>query len=180
MRRIVPMVLMATPVSPAAQFDSLRGRLESRIAMAPARAVGMYFRDLGTGDTLLVNAHARCHAATTMKVPVMIQLFRDRDAGRLSLDDSITVTNEFRSIVDGSPYRLDPADDSDSSLCALVGRRLPIRRLVELMETVSSNLATNLLIERVGAARANATARALGADSASLTTWWRTCRGSSS
>ena len=147
------------------RLDSLRAAIEQRIARAPARAVGVYFRDLGTGDTLLVSADVRFHAASTMKVPVMIQLYRDRDAGALSLDDSIPVTNTFRSIVDGSPYQLDRADDSDSSLYALVGRQLSIRRLVELMETVSSNLATNLLIDRVGAKRANATAHALGADS---------------
>jgi beta-lactamase class A len=100
-----------------------------------------------------------------MKVPVMIQLFRDRDAGLLSLDDSIFVTNTFKSIVDSSPYQLDRADDSDSSLYARVGGKASIGELVELMETVSSNLATNLLITRVGAPRANATAHALGADS---------------
>lgn len=154
----------AAPVS-GQTIDSLRAAIERRIARTPARAVGVYFRDLGTGDTLLVSADVRFHAASTMKVPVMIQLFRDRDAGALSLDDSIAVTNTFRSIVDSSPYQLDRADDSDSSLYELVGRKLPIRRLIELMETVSSNLATNLLIDRVGAKRANATAHTLGADS---------------
>ncbi|HMA43573.1 MAG TPA: serine hydrolase [Gemmatimonadales bacterium] len=160
-------LLASTGASPARgqTLDSLRVAIERRIARTPARAVGVYVRDLGTGDTLLVNANARFHAASTMKVPVMIQLFRDRDAGGLSLDDSIPVTNTFSSIVDGSPYQLDKADDSDSTLYDLVGRKLPIRRLIELMETVSSNLATNLLIDRVGAKRANATAHALGADS---------------
>jgi len=100
-----------------------------------------------------------------MKVPVMIQLFRDRDAHRLSLDDSIAVTNVFKSIVDSSPYELDKADDSDSILYSRVGGRASIRELVELMETVSSNLATNILITRIGAPRANATAHRLGADS---------------
>lgn len=145
--------------------SGLRARIEARIAAAPARAVGLYFRDLATGDSLLVGAHVRFHAASTMKVPVMIQLYRDRDAGRLSLDDSIPVTNTFRSIVDSSIYRLDKADDSDSLLYARVGGKAAIRELIELMETVSSNLATNLLIARVGAPRANATAHALGADS---------------
>ena len=137
----------------------------ARIAAAPARAVGVYFRDLTTGDSLLVGAHIRFHAASTMKVPVMIQLFRDRDAHRLSLDDSIPVTNTFRSIVDSSTYELDKADDSDSTLYARVGGKASIRELVELMETVSSNLATNILIGRVEAPRANATAHQLGADS---------------
>ena len=150
----------------ASQSDSsLRSRVEVRIARAPARAVGVYYRDLATGDSLTVGSAVRFHAASTMKIPVMIQLFRDRDAGRLSLDDSITITNTFRSIVDSSPYLLDVTDDSDSSLYKRLGRRASIRELIELMETVSSNLATNLLITRVDAKRANATAHALGADS---------------
>ncbi|HEY3280255.1 MAG TPA: serine hydrolase [Gemmatimonadales bacterium] len=153
------LVLVQSPDS------GLRARIEARIAQAPARAVGLYFRDLTTGDSLLVGAGIRFHAASTMKVPVMIQLYRDRDAGRLSIDDSIPVTNTFHSIVDSSTYEMDKADDSDSSLYARVGGKASIRELVELMETVSSNLATNLLIARVGAPRANATAHALGADS---------------
>jgi len=143
----------------------LAARIAARVAAAPARAVGVYFRDLTTGDSVRVGADLRFHAASTMKVPVMIQLFRDRDAGQLSLDDSIPVTNTFRSIVDSSTYELTKADDSDSSLYTRVGGKASIGELVELMETVSSNLATNLLIARVGAPRANATAHALGADS---------------
>ena len=147
--------------------SSLRSQVEARIAQAPvvARAVGVYYRDLARGDSLTVGSAVRFHAASTMKIPVMIQLFRDRDARLLSLDDSITITNTFRSIVDSSPYPLDVTDDSDSSLYKRLGQRASIRELIELMETVSSNLATNLLIAKVDAKRANATAHALGADS---------------
>jgi len=145
--------------------SSLGSRVRARIAQAPARAVGVYYRDLTTGDSLTVGSALRFHAASTMKVPVMIQLFRDRDAGLLSLDDSVSITNTFRSIADSSPYLLDVTDDSDSSLYKRLGQRASIRELIELMETVSSNLATNLLIAKVDAKRANATAHALGADS---------------
>jgi beta-lactamase class A len=167
MKRWLVFLLTAVAATTAAaqQLDSLRAAITARIARTPARAVGVYFHDLGTGDTLLVDANVRFHAASTMKVPVMIQLFRDRDAGTLTLDDSVPITNDFRSIVDGSPYRLERADDSDSTLYALVGTKRTIRQLVELMETVSSNLATNLLIALVDAQRANATAHSLGADS---------------
>src|SRR5258707_9671044 len=130
-------------------------RTAARIAAAPASAVGVYFRDLTTRDSVLVGARIRFHAASTMKVPVMIQLFRDRDAHRLSLDDSIAVTNVFKSIVDSSPYGLDKTDDSDSTLYLRVGGQASIRELVELMETASSNLATNLLIAQAGAPRAH-------------------------
>src|SRR6266540_30569 len=160
------LVLLQTQApAPQVPNPSLRARIEARIAQAPARAVGVYYRDLTTGDSLTVGSAVRFHAASTMKIPVMIQLFRDRDAGLLSLDDSIVVTNTFRSIVDTSPYQLDVTDDSDSSLYKRLGQRVSIRQLIELMETVSSNLAMNLLITRVDAKRANATAHALGADS---------------
>jgi len=145
--------------------SSLGSRVKARIAQAPARAVGVYYRDLTTGDSLTVGSAVRFHAASTMKIPVMIQLFRDRDAGLLSLDDSVSITNTFRSIADSSPYLLDVTDDSDSSLYKRLGQRASIHELIELMETVSSNLATNLLIAKVDAKRANATAHALGADS---------------
>ena len=148
-----------------APHTSLRSRVEARIAQTPATAVGVYYRDLTADDSLTVGAAKRFHAASTMKVPVMIQLFRDRDAGLLTLDDSVTITNTFKSIVDNSPYQLDVTDDSDSSLYKRLGQQATIRELIELMETVSSNLATNLLIARVDAKRANTTAHALGADS---------------
>ena len=167
MKRLLAFLLtyLATTNAAAQQLDSLRAAITARIAQTPSKVVGVYFHDLGSGDTLLVNANVRFHAASTMKVPVMIQLYRDRDAGKLTLDDSVPITNTFTSIFDGSPYQLDKADDSDSTLYGIVGQKRTIRQLVELMETVSSNLATNLLIALVDAKRANATAHSLGADS---------------
>jgi len=160
------MTLLALLLVVAQSSDTgLAARISARIAAAPATAVGVYYRDLTTRDSVLVGARRSFHAASTMKVPVMIQLFRDRDAHRLSLDDSIPVTNTFKSIIDGSAYELSKSADSDSTLYLRVGGKASIRELVELMETVSSNLATNILITRIGATRANATAHRLGADS---------------
>jgi beta-lactamase class A len=148
------------------QMADLQTRIESRIAESGAEIVGVYFRDVTEGgESLLIGADQRVHAASTMKVPVMIQLFRDQDAGLLSLDDSLTITKTFKSIVDGSPYELGAPDDSDTTLYARIGERESIRQLTELMITVSSNLATNMLIEHVGAERVTATMRELGADS---------------
>src|SRR6266536_5883119 len=142
---------------------ALRGRLAARIALAPARAVGLYYHALTRPDSILIGANLRFHAASTMKVPVMIQIFRDVDAGLLRLDDSLTVHTAFPSLVEGSAFTVGKEDDSDSTLYALVGRNRSVRDLLERMITRSSNLATNILIERVGADRAQRTARALGA-----------------
>lgn len=145
-------------------LGGLRERLEARIARAPARGVGVYYRSLTSPDSILISANLRFHAASTMKLPVLIQIFRDADAGLLELDDSLPVHATFPSLVDGSPFDVDKGDDSDSTLYRRVGGgRASVRELVELMITRSSNLATDILIERVGAARSERTARSLGA-----------------
>ena len=99
-----------------------------------------------------------------MKVPVMIELFRLVDAGTLTLSQQIVIKNQFASIVDGSPYELDLADDSDSSLYARIGQQATVAELIELMITRSSNFATNMLIDLAGPARTTATMHALGAE----------------
>lgn len=138
--------------------------IHQRIAASGAQ-VGLYYRHLSRPDTLLHDPDVRMHAASTMKVPVMIQVYRDADAGLLTLDDAVPVTNSFPSLVDGVPFSVSPTDDSDTTLYGRVGGTATIRELVELMITVSSNLATNILIQRVGAERVTATMRTLGADS---------------
>jgi beta-lactamase class A len=144
-------------------IDSLAASIGRRIAEVKGSTVGVAFRDLATGDTLFIGADENFHAASTMKVPVMIELFRRADAGGLSLDQGILLINQFRSIADGSTYTLDATADSDSLAYTLMNTRVPVRDLIDHMITRSSNLATNALIELVGADHANATAHALGA-----------------
>ncbi len=144
-------------------LDSLRLKIQRRAAEVRGGIVGLAFHDLETGDTLFVNADDSFHAASTMKVPVMIELYRQIDAGKLSLDRGVPLVNQFKSIVDGSSYTLDPASDSDSSAYLRVGANVPVRELIDRMITRSSNLATNALIDLAGAERSNAAAHALGA-----------------
>jgi beta-lactamase class A len=125
--------------------------------------VSVALKDLESGDSLLVDAHVQMHAASTMKVPVMLELFRRADAGELSLDGPVEVRNRFRSIADGSAYTLTAADDSDGEIYGRLGQRLTVRELVERMITRSSNLATNLLIDLAEPARIGATLASLGA-----------------
>jgi beta-lactamase class A len=166
---LIPLTLASCgpePESPAASGPStdLRTRLESRIAGSGAE-VAIYYRALDGSDSLLIRPDLRMHAASTMKVPVMIQLYLDQDAGLLSIDDSLEVDATFRSIVDGSEFEMQVSSDSESELYGRLGEQVSLRELNELMITVSSNFATNLLIERVDARRVTATMRTLGADS---------------
>ncbi|CAN5847377.1 serine hydrolase [soil metagenome] len=123
-----------------------------------AAEIAVAFRDLRTGDSLLINAHVPLHAASTMKVPVMLELFRRGETG-----GTLPVRNSFVSIADGSSYSLSPADDSDTTLYARIGQQVPVRELIDRMITRSSNLATNLLIARADPARIAATLQGIGA-----------------
>jgi beta-lactamase class A len=166
-RCILSVVLAAVLLAARASAQIPAGLREAlRADAAPANTqVGVALLDLGSGDSLWLNALWRVHAASTMKVPVLIELARRVDAGRYSWSWPVLVRNQFRSIVDSSTYRLNPADDSDSTLYAREGDTLSARDLAWLMITRSSNLATNLLVAQLGAPAIQATARALGADS---------------
>jgi beta-lactamase class A len=146
-----------------ASADSLAAQIQARIAQLPGAEVGVAYHKLGTGDSLYLNPDQSFHAASTMKIPIMIQLFRRVDAGGLSLDYPLLLVNEFGSIVDGSPYSLDETDDSDSAMYKLVGTRVSVRDLITHMITRSSNLATNSLVSLANAAAAESTMRSLGA-----------------
>jgi beta-lactamase class A len=154
---------LSSAVASRAANDSLRERIERRIAEVPGATAGVAFQDLTRRDSLYLGADERFHAASTMKVPVMIELFRRIERGQMSLSQRIPLKNEFASIVDGSPYSLNAADDSDSLVYSWVGTSVSVHDLLEHMITRSSNLATNTLIGVVWAANANATAHELGA-----------------
>ncbi|HYL64237.1 MAG TPA: serine hydrolase [Candidatus Methylomirabilis sp.] len=126
--------------------------------------VGVAFRTLDGKDEWYFHADDSFHAASTMKIPVMIELFHQVREGKLKLDDPLVVKNEFHSLVDGSVYTLDPVDDSETDLYRAVGQTRTLRQLCQLMITVSSNLATNLMIERLGVKDIQATVHSLHAD----------------
>jgi beta-lactamase class A len=146
-----------------AQARGWSADVDRRIAQVPGAVVGIAYHDLETGDSLYLRADESFHAASMMKVPVMIELFRQIDAGRLRLDQRVPLVNRFQSIADGSTYALNPSDDSDSLAYTFVGTNVAVRDLIDHMITRSSNLATNALIELAGARNANATAHQLGA-----------------
>jgi len=122
------------------------------------------FTELSTGRQLFIREHESFHAASTMKTPVMIEIYRQIEAGRLRLSDTLLLKNEFTSIADTSHYTLSPDDDSETELYRHPGEGRTISQLIYLMITASSNFATNLLVERAGPQNIAATLHQLGAD----------------
>ena len=156
-------LLALTLIASQPSQDVLRTHVQEIIARSGAE-VAVAFRTLDGSRELLIDPDKPFHAASTMKVPVMIELYRQASAGQLSLDEQLPIKNEFHSIVDGSVFQLDPGDDSDAVVYAAVGKTLSLRQLCEQMITVSSNFAANLLIERLGVENIRRTVTRLGAD----------------
>ena len=158
-------VLFLSPAPAGAQWPARLGETLAAEAAASGAEIGIALLDLGTGDSLWLQAHWRVHAASTMKIPVLLELAHRVDAGDLNWTRRLAVRNWFRSVLDGSPYALSPSDDSDSTLYLREGDSVAVQELARLMIVRSSNLATNLLIDLLDPVRINERARALGADS---------------
>ncbi len=159
-------ILLGITMQSQAQTDSsekLKNSIQAKLDTVEGE-FAIAFKDLQTGQTLFINEKDNFHAASTMKTPVMIEVFKQAKAGKFKLSDSITIKNEFRSIVDGSLFGLDISDDSADEMYKKIGKKMTIYDLTYQMIIVSSNLATNILIDLVGAKNANATMRTLGAN----------------
>lgn len=121
--------------------------------------IGLSLHDPRTGIKVEHNADTLFHPASTMKLAVMIEVFRQADQGHFALDDGIVVDPVCYSMLDGSEFIC----DTRAYLGERIGEEVPVRKLVEQMMVVSDNLATNLLIQLVSAQRITATMRELGA-----------------
>ncbi len=159
---LVALLPLLACASAAPAPAALERRLDELLAGAGGTVAVAYY-DLGTGATVLRDERLSLHAASTMKVPVMLALFREVDRGTLRRDQPVLMKNEFTSIADGSPFALDPAEDGDPDLYQALGETRPLEELMRRMIVRSSNLATNLLIELARPERVMELMRTLGA-----------------
>ena len=136
--------------------------LEEFISQFEGKTISVAVQDLETGREIFVNADVMMHPASTMKVPVMMEVYRQAEAGLLNLDEKVGINNSFKSIVDGSEFNLSIVDDSETTLYSRIGEMETIRELNRLMIVRSSNLATNILMELVGTVRVDAFIKELG------------------
>jgi len=145
-------------------IDRLQTDIEQHIADEEG-TFGIWFQHLQNPDYRFeINEDTLFHAASTMKTPVMIELFRRAEAGEFDLADSIEVENKFYSIVDSSEFQLTLDPDGDDPFERRVGEKATLYDLNHAMITYSSNLTTNLLIRLVGAEETTETMHELGAE----------------
>jgi beta-lactamase class A len=148
------LAVMLGGVMPAAEGPQSLAELEAAIHQRVAGQPGSFsvaFEDLSSGQRLLLNADGRTHAASLMKVPVMMTVFHLAERGELDLERRLTVRNTFASLVDGSPFQVE--FDPNGPLAARAGQTVSLLELVRLMITRSDNVATDLVMEIVPASR---------------------------
>jgi beta-lactamase class A len=129
------------------KIRSLREACERILSESKAVASAVALHDYETGLRLSINADRPFHAASTMKVAILLAVGRAIDEKRLEPGDTLHVRNRFLSAVDGTPFRIDAESDGYPQLHRLIGRTAKISDLAEWMIVSSSNLATNLLLD---------------------------------
>ena len=144
-------------------FDILENKI-SNLIKSHKGTFAVALKSLDDGNTILINENEIFHAASTMKTPVMIELFKKKHNSEVSFEDSLQIKNEFKSIVDGSKFELSSFDDSDEIIYKKLGKYISIRELVSAMITKSSNFSTNLLIDYINVKNVNKTMRDMGAE----------------
>ncbi len=144
---------------------SLRGQIAQIAEAAGASAVAVGFFDFKHKNEWSYEAERWFHAASTIKVPVLLGVFAAIDQGGLTEFSRIHIRNRFYSIVDHSPFRIDIGRDSTPEVHESIGKTMQVRELARHMIVTSSNLATNLLIDIVGIERIRKTLHDLGLES---------------
>ena len=129
-----------------------------------AKAIGVALHDAETGLELHYKADRWFHAASTIKVPILLGVFAAIDRGDLLPHSRVHVRNRFLSVVEGVPFRVESGRDANSSVHNAIGKMMRVDELAYHMITTSSNLATNLLLGVIGPDSVNRTLKELDVD----------------
>jgi beta-lactamase class A len=138
------------PVPPLEPPTELRSRFAELEEKSKARAIAIAIDDLETGAQFHYHADRWFHAASTIKIAILIGVYGAIHRGDLLPQSRVHVRNRFLSAYDGSPYRVAVDRDANSEVHREIGRTLRVSELAEHMIASSSNLATNLLLDLVG------------------------------
>jgi len=148
----------------AARESALRKQIEAIEKESGAKSVSVALHDSESGFELHYNADRWYHAASTIKVPILLGVFAAIDRGDLLPHSRVHVRNRFLSVVENVPFRVESGRDANSAVHAAIGKMMRVDELAYHMITTSSNLATNLLLGVIGPESVNDALRALDLD----------------
>jgi beta-lactamase class A len=148
--------------------EALRQSCERIMGESKAVAYAVMLRDYETGFRFSINPDRRFHAASTIKVAILLALGKAIDDRRIRPEDTLHIRNRFISAVDRTPFRIDAESDGYPQLHRLIGRTARISDLAEWMIVSSSNLATNLLLDYITLEEAQRVLREAGVNGIDL------------
>lgn len=148
----------------AARQSTLRKQIEAIELESGAKAVSVALHDAESGFELHYNSDRWYHAASTIKVPILLGVFAAIDRGDLLPHSRVHVRNRFLSVVENVPFRVEAGRDANSAVHAAIGKMMRVDELAYHMITTSSNLATNLLLGVIGPQSVNDALRELDLD----------------
>ena len=131
-------------------LDALRQRIDAAARKSDARAIAVALHDAESGAELQYDADRWFHGASTIKIAILLAVYGEIDRGRLAPQSRLHVRNRFLSAYDGSPFRILADRDADSEVHASIGKTMRVSELALHMIAMSSNLATNLLLDLIG------------------------------
>jgi beta-lactamase class A len=137
--------------------DTLRREIERIEKESGAKSVAVALKDFETGLELHYHSDRWFHAASTIKVPILLGVFAAIDRGDLLPHSRVHVRNRFLSVVESIPFRVESGRDANSAVHNAIGKMMRVDELAYHMITTSSNLATNLLLAVIGPDSVNKT-----------------------
>ena len=120
------------------QIPQLYSQVKSLMSRYSYLDPGMFFLDLETGDYLDINGEKAFPAASTIKLPLLVALFEEVDAGRVKLDETVVMRRDLMTGGSGTMQYKRP------------GTKFSLMETVTKMITISDNTATNMVIDRLG------------------------------
>ena len=153
-----------TETPTAARERALRTQIEKIESESGAKAIAVALHDAETGFELHYKADRWFHAASTIKVPILLGAFAAIDQGELLPHSRVHVRNRFLSVVENVPFRVESGRDANSVVHNAIGKMMRVDELAYHMITTSSNLATNLLLGVIGPDAVNRTLKELDVD----------------
>jgi beta-lactamase class A len=120
------------------EITSLKNAVQELATTTPEMTPGVFLVDLDNGGYVDVNASTSFPAASTIKVPILVAFFQDVDAGKIRLDEMLTMQQEMVAGGSGN-FQFKP-----------IGTQYTALEVATKMITISDNTATNMLIARLG------------------------------
>jgi beta-lactamase class A len=150
-----------TETRTATRERTLQSQIETIEKESGAKAIAVALHDAETGFELHYHAERWFHAASTIKVPILLGVFAAIDRGELLPHSRVHVRNRFLSVVENIPFRVESGRDANSAVHNAIGKMMRVDELAYHMITTSSNLATNLLLGVIGPDAVNRTLKEL-------------------